>query len=91
MMALIGSFCTGNTSACAEKTTKTCIRHRGKRKHLRLRGENDLAQMPRLQREETPPLARRKRNAGAVWATPSGNTSACAEKTAFYASFGGWL
>ncbi len=50
----------GNTSACAEKTSKEDRRTSEKQKHLRLRGENTrrFLQFRRLQ--ETPPLARRK-------------------------------
>ena len=50
-----------NTSACAEKTG--CVLHVYStfEKHLRLRGENDAPLRPPHLREETPPLARRKR------------------------------
>ncbi len=71
----------GNTSACAEKTIEA--RHETKffRKHLRLRGENDVMTQAKSPRLETPPLARRKLANVLSSIETSRNTSACAEKT----------
>ena len=70
-----------NTSACAEKTffdTRYAVAFQ---KHLRLRGENPLSTMVNFERQETPPLARRKLRKDNRRTSRPGNTSACAEKT----------
>ncbi|SHL43515.1 hypothetical protein SAMN05720762_10691 [Fibrobacter sp. UWH4] len=70
-----------NTSACAEKTPGKFCPPKWRRKHLRLRGENSVLPWPGFVRQETPPLARRKRIKRLHESKTQGNTSACAEKT----------
>ena len=74
-----------NTSACAEKTTTTTLLCLERKKHLRLRGENKKSRVKYGSMVETPPLARRKLFSSAWQIAGFGNTSACAEKTIFFA------
>ena len=70
----------GNTSACAEKSRRCRWGTGGRRKYLRVRGEEHAATSWRVIHSEIPPRARRR---AATDDTPPrliGNTSACAEK-----------
>ena len=70
-----------NTPACAGKTSVKVQPTGTKRKHPRLRGEDEDLSKPPVRRTETPPLAR-GRPVFVVEIDPTvGNTPACAVKT----------
>ena len=70
-----------NTPACAGKTRTSDVTQRLKRKHPRLRGE-DEASKPRIgDVPETPPLARGRLTIDQLFELREGNTPACAGKT----------
>ena len=74
----------GNTPACAGKTRRFSSRWGVVRKHPRLRGEDKPSANKQALTEETPPLARGRRLKRFLLACVSGNTPACAGKTAVY-------
>ena len=72
----------GNTSACAEKSVSHCGRVGADWKYLRVRGEEDRMVQAVHNTLEIPPRARRRAAVGTEGDGMTGNTSACAEKSA---------
>ena len=71
----------GTTSACAENTSRTCLRNSSSRNYLRMRGEYPQAQYRHACDSELPPRARRIRKVNGLRSGLKGTTSACAENT----------
>ena len=72
--------CTGNTSACAEKSTIIIYPLLIKRKYLRVCGEENPQHHQPLTLWEIPPRVRRRDVGTILYRVRTGNTSACAEK-----------
>ena len=70
----------GNTSACAEKSSEPGLLHPAYWKYLRVRGEEPLLGLLVCGFQEIPPRARRRDEERTLRLIGFGNTSACAEK-----------
>ena len=73
--------CSGNTSACAEKSAGAELLRAVLRKYLRVCGEETIAALIALLPAEIPPRVRRRAVAARLGLDDMGNTSACAEKS----------
>src|SRR5699024_4303809 len=74
--------CSGNTSACAEKSIGVTHSTKHDRKYLRVCGEEGSDEFNTVAPAEIPPRVRRREDASSLTIKKRGNTSACAEKRA---------